>query len=88
MLKQPDDGALPSCQSVLTCGANNDATVCRVLGDLYNATTGASWLTKTGWSAAAAGIPTDYCTFFGATCNNGILQMLCVRRIRIAGALR
>ena len=88
MLKQPDDGALPSCQSVLTCGVNNDATVCRALGDFYNATNGASWLIKTGWSAAAAGTPTDYCSFVGATCNNGVLQGLCVRHFCISGALR
>ena len=85
MLKQPDDGALPSCQSVLTCGVNNDATCCRALGDFYNATSGASWITtmRTGWSAAATGTPTDYCTFFGVLCSNGILQQLCVRRICI-----
>jgi len=65
----------------LACSAANDATVCRALSDLYNATNGASWKTKTGWSAAAAGTPTDYCTFYGAGCNNGILQNLCVRRI-------
>ena len=86
MLKQPDDGVLPSCQSVLTCGVNTDATVCRALGDLYNATGGASWTIRTGWSAAAAGTPTDYCTFSGITCSNGILQQLCVRSIRNSAA--
>jgi hypothetical protein len=81
MLKQPDDGALPACQSSITCALNNDATVCSALGDLYNATSGASWTNKTGWSAAASGTPTDYCTFFGATCGSGVLRQLCVRRI-------
>jgi len=71
------------------CGVNNDATVCRVLGDLYGATNGASWssFAQAGWIGAAAGTPTDYCTFFGAQCSNGILQALCVHRICMSGAL-
>jgi len=78
-LRQPDDGALPACpQSFITCGVNNDAIVCRALGDLYYATNGVYWTSKTGWSTAAAGTATDYCTFFGATCSNGVLNQLCV----------
>jgi len=88
MLKQPDDGTLPTCQSLLACSVNNDATVCRALGDFYNSTGGASWIPtmRTGWSAAAAGTPTDYCTFSMITCSNGILQALCVRSIRNSAA--
>jgi hypothetical protein len=83
----PNDGALPLCTS-FTCAATNNATVCSALGDLYYATNGASWNYKTGWSTARNGIPTDYCTFYGATCSSGILQQLCVCRIRFSGAQR
>ena len=40
-----------------------DAT-CEALGDLYYATNGAGWLIKDGWETAAAGIATDYCSFY------------------------
>ena len=80
-LTQPTDGALPACQSLLTCGVNNNATVCSALGDLYSATNGASWANSNGWSIAAAGTAIDYCTFFGVTCSNGVLQLMCVRSI-------
>ena len=63
------------------CSVSNDATVCSVLADLYSATNGASWTNKAGWSAAAAGTSTDYCTFYGATCSSSILASLCVRRV-------
>ena len=62
----PNDGALPLCTS-FTCAATNNATVCSALGDLYYATNGALWNNKAGWSSAAAGIPTDYCTKFFKT---------------------
>jgi len=75
---------LPS--PAFTCGADNDATVCSALGDFYNATNGASWISNNGWSAAAAGAPTDYCTFKGATCSDGILNQLCVRRSALRNA--
>jgi hypothetical protein len=65
---------------LFTCGANNDATVCSALGDLYNATNGSYWTYQTGWSEATAGTPTDYCTFYGVICSSGVLQKLCVHR--------
>ena len=54
-------------------------TVCSALGDLYSSTGGASWTNKTGWSAAAAGTATSYCTFFGTLCGVGgtVLTELC-----------
>ena len=42
----------------------NDPVVCAALGDLYYATNGAGWNNNGGWNSAAAGVPTDYCTFF------------------------
>ena len=42
-----------------------DAT-CEALGDLYYATNGAGWLNKGGWESAAAGVATDYCSFYPA----------------------
>ena len=71
----------PTLPPTFTCGVSNDATVCSVLRDFYYATNGASWTSKTGWSAAALGTSTDYCTFYGAKCSEGVLQKLCVCRI-------
>ena len=71
----PDDGPLPVC--LFTCVQSD--TVCSALGDLYNATNGVGWATNSGWSTAAEGLATDYCSFIGCSCNAGILTMLCVR---------
>jgi len=65
-------------RSAFSCGAGDDATVCGALGDLYYATGGASWTTNSGWSSAAAGSPTNFCSFSGATCTGGVLTQLCV----------
>jgi hypothetical protein len=65
-------------RGAFTCGAGNDAAVCGALGDLYYATGGASWTSRSGWSSAAAGSPTNYCSFSGATCTAGVLTQLCV----------
>jgi hypothetical protein len=76
-------GVLGVSAQTFTCGGSNDATVCSALGDLYYANYGASWNgiygAPGGWSTAAAGTPTDYCTFSGATCSGGVLNSLCVR---------
>ena len=58
----PLDGPLPACPFVCT---KQDAA-CRALGDFYHATTGQSWRLRGGWEAAAAAIPTDYCSGFDA----------------------
>jgi hypothetical protein len=52
----------------LTTAAGYSAATCAALGGLYAATNGPSWSTKTGWSAAAAGTPTNFCSFHGVTC--------------------
>jgi hypothetical protein len=52
----------PSCGSVF-----NDLAACSALGDLYYSTGGPSWVVNGGWSAAAQGIPTDYCQFNSST---------------------
>jgi hypothetical protein len=70
------------------CSANGtyatwySPNICAALGELYASTRGASWTTRTGWSAAAAGTPTDYCSFYGITCSSGGstkgLNVMCV----------
>ena len=56
----------------------HDAT-CGALGDFYTSTAGAGWLNSSGWASAASGTPTDYCTFYGITCDSGGgLTRLCV----------
>jgi hypothetical protein len=62
------------------CSVANDAMVCSALGDLYKATNGSFWTNNTGWSTAAALIPTDYCNFYSVSCISGVLIQLCVRR--------
>jgi hypothetical protein len=64
--------------SNFTCGASNNATMCSALGDLYSVTRGALWNNQSGWSSAANGTATSYCTFYGAKCSGGALTYLCV----------
>jgi len=62
-----------------TCGNSNDAATCAALGDLYTATTVTAWSNSDGWSTAAAGTATDYCSFAGLSCDgSGLLTALCV----------
>ena len=76
MPHQPDDGALPAC---FTCGMNDDAAVCGALGDLYTSAGGAGWYNSSGWASAASGTPTEYCTFYGVSCDgDDVLYQLCV----------
>ena len=50
----------------LTCAATDNATTCAALGVLWTATGGAiTWNNKGGWTAAASGTATSYCSFFG-----------------------
>lgn len=88
--RQPSDGALPSCLSppppspppaplsfTFACARQDD--VCYGLAQLYEATNGAGWYHNDGWSAARAGVTTDYCSFFGAACDgSNALTQLCV----------
>ena len=63
-----------------TCATGNDATQCAALRDLYYATNGPSWSTKSGWSSAAAGTATSYCTFYDVSCTSNNVVQLCVPR--------
>jgi len=74
-------GPFTCCSGQASCGSvTNDPVVCSALGDLYYATKGSGWTTKTGWSSAAAGNATNYCNFVlvgFATCNSaGVLVNL------------
>ena len=62
--------------AAFTCTDTSPAgtVTCAALGDLYAATNGAGWETKTGWLAAAAGTATDFCTFFGVECSTPTLE--------------
>ena len=69
------------CCSGLGCsgGVSNNPVACAALGDLYAATSGWAILgSNTGWSSAAAGVATDYCTFYGVTCISGTVNSMCV----------
>jgi hypothetical protein len=64
--------------AALKCAAGEDTTMCAALADLYNAMSGAAWTNNEGWSTAAAGVATSYCTFTGLTCDGtGALTELC-----------
>ena len=74
-------------------GVSNNPVVCAALGDLYTATNGQNWTNSPsggGWNAAAAGMPTDYCTFaaWSALCNgSGVVTSLCVISIPFSSRL-
>ena len=75
-------GAAGQVYSTLAPGfrcAVQDST-CASLGDFYAATRGGQWRNATGWSAAAAGTPVDYCTLPFVKCNSttGQVVSLCV----------
>ena len=59
---------LPACALAFVCAPRNSAAECTALGALYSATNGERWRSSTGWSSAAAGVATDYCTFVGVEC--------------------
>ena len=70
----------------------NSLAVCDALGDLYYSTLGPTrWTTKTGWSTAAAGTPTDYCSFWTyayAPCTqSGILTSLFLEYNNLWGSI-
>ena len=52
------------CTSQGANGGARSATTCATLGELYAATriSSADWINSSGWSAAADGTPTDFCT--------------------------
>jgi hypothetical protein len=59
----------PVGAATFTC-SSQDAT-CNALGALYTATGGASWTRNSGWTTAAAGTATNYCSFYNVTCGGG-----------------
>jgi hypothetical protein len=60
-----------AARGAFTCATTDNATTCAVLGQIYAATGGATtWLNRAGWSTAASGTPTSYCTFTGITGSN------------------
>ena len=74
---------LAAAQS-FTCASYNDPVTCSALGDLYGGTSGTSWNNNVGWSSAASGTATDYCTFYGAVCTSGTLTSMYVHRLVIS----
>jgi hypothetical protein len=80
-----------NAQSTFKCAdTGNSAAQCAVLADFYYSTTGhTSWgATTTGWSAAASGVKTSYCTFTGVTCVSGDITRMCVVRICCAAGVQ
>ena len=73
---------LPGPPPTLICAAGNVATQCTALQDFYAATNGSGWITQAGWTTAASGIATDYCTFFGVTCTGSDVTQMCVHSCR------
>jgi Leucine-rich repeat (LRR) protein len=60
---------------------------CQVLADLYLNTAGSNWLNASGWEMAARSAPTDFCTFFGVTCDdNWQVINIALRSNNLAGA--
>lgn len=85
----PPPPAAPAPPKAPFACLKQDAT-CAALGDLYFATGGAQWLQSDGWSAAAAGVPTDYCQFWShaSSCNAaGVFDNLHLEKNELVGTL-
>jgi hypothetical protein len=63
--------------AAFACAAANNSTQCGALADLFTATGGAGWANTSGWADAAAGRPTDFCTFAGVSCSWTLLGTAC-----------
>jgi hypothetical protein len=62
---------------LFVCSQSDSA--CAALGSLFYSTGGSSWNNQGGWSVAAAGVTTSYCTFYGVGCSEaGVVTYLCV----------
>lgn len=68
-----------------TCARTD--TTCTALGSFYSGSLNSSWRNSSGWSAAAAGNATDYCTFAGCGCQNLSLTSLDLSDFSIVGVL-
>ena len=77
-------GAAPAASAAFTCATADDASTCAALGALFAALNGGGWKASSaaGWSAAAAGTPTPFCTFQGVQCSGSQLASLCAARSR------
>jgi hypothetical protein len=76
----------PSPGPQFTCTQSD--SVCAAFGSLYKSTGGSSWANQGGWSAAAAGTATSYCTFYGISCSGvGVVTTL-YGRVRGAHRVR
>ena len=78
--------AIGGAHASFTCSTKKSA-ICTALGDMYTSTNGASWTNNTGWSLAARGNATDYCTFRGVTCRNGKLTEMNLSYNNLVGSL-
>jgi len=81
---------VPACAATATsfnCSSSNSPMICSALSDFYSATGGTSWSTSTGWSSAASGIATDYCTFYGVGCYGGALTSLSLVSNQLNGTI-
>ena len=64
-------------RAAFTCDPSNSAALCTALGALYAQTNGAGWKNSSGWSSAAAGSVTNFCSFAGLTCAGSSPVKLC-----------
>jgi hypothetical protein len=75
-----------SARAAFVCGAANDDATCAALAEVWTATGGAGWATKTGWATAATSAGgADYCTFYGVTCATGSTSIISVLCVCVAG---
>lgn len=76
------------CPKRFACVEGNDPAVCAALGELYRSTAPDGWHNTSGWAAAAAGVPSDFCQFNGTVCDaKGELVGLALRGAGLAGTL-
>ena len=80
---------LPSLPPNCSCAFNApQEQTCATLGDMYTSMGGPGWANQAGWAAAAAGVPTDYCSFFaGVTCAGGDVQTLVFSDLHLNGTI-
>ena len=67
--------------------SGENATICNWLYDFYSSLGGPSWTNRTGWSSAAAGIPTNYANFYGLTWATGVLKSIKLTNNNLVGTI-
>ena len=72
--------------SPLRCLNTDNVMTCAILGVLYAATSGATWLRKDNWALSASSTATSYCSFYGisgftvpCTGTNPLITKMCVQ---------